>query len=120
LKIWNQMVQKNRNIEKISFKVKVVTFATYGNPYSEINWCSPFNPSKCTHTAVRSEHTPGTVGSYIQRPGSNWGISALLKGTSAMDIEGGRERCSFTPHPPTTPASTETRTCKLLVISPIL
>jgi len=21
------------------------------------NWCSAFNPSKCTHTAVRSEHT---------------------------------------------------------------
>uniref|UniRef100_A0A8C2JS95 Rho GTPase-activating protein 7 n=1 Tax=Cyprinus carpio TaxID=7962 RepID=A0A8C2JS95_CYPCA len=35
-----------------------------------------------------------------------WGFSALLKGTSAMGFEGGRERCSFTPHPPTTPAST--------------
>uniref|UniRef100_A0A9J8AZI0 Peroxidasin n=1 Tax=Cyprinus carpio carpio TaxID=630221 RepID=A0A9J8AZI0_CYPCA len=29
------------------------------------NWCSAFNSSKCTHTAVRSEHTPGAVGSYI-------------------------------------------------------
>uniref|UniRef100_A0A8C2CWQ8 Peroxidasin n=1 Tax=Cyprinus carpio TaxID=7962 RepID=A0A8C2CWQ8_CYPCA len=29
------------------------------------NWCSAFNSSKCTHTAVRSDHTPGAVGSYI-------------------------------------------------------
>ncbi len=33
------------------------------------NWCSAFNPSKCTHTAVTSEHThcehaPGAVGSH--------------------------------------------------------
>ncbi len=33
------------------------------------NWSSAFNPSKCTHTAVSSEHThcehaPGAVGSH--------------------------------------------------------
>ncbi len=41
------------------------------------NWSSAFNPSKCTHTAVSSEHThcehaPGAVGSHCSRAPQSW------------------------------------------------
>ncbi len=43
------------------------------------NVCSAFNPSKCTHTWSSGQPT-------LQRPGSSWGFSALLKGlTSVMN-----------------------------------
>ncbi len=68
------------------------------------NWCSAFNPSKCTHTAVSSEHTPGAVGRAVmlQRPGSSWGFGVLLKDTSVVVWK--EERAVHSLPPPTIPA----------------
>ncbi len=67
-----------------------------------LNLCSAFNPSKCTHTAVRSEHThthththrehiPGAVGSHIAAaPGEQLGVWCLAQGSHlSRGIEGG-------------------------------
>jgi len=39
------------------------------------NWCSAFNPSKCTHTAVRSEHTVNTHPEQWAAISSTWGAT---------------------------------------------
>uniref|UniRef100_A0A9J8BTC4 Uncharacterized protein n=1 Tax=Cyprinus carpio carpio TaxID=630221 RepID=A0A9J8BTC4_CYPCA len=39
------------------------------------NWCSAFNPSKCTHTAVRSEHTVNTHLQQWAAISSAWGAT---------------------------------------------
>ncbi len=61
-----------------------------------LNLCSAFKPSKCTHTAVRSEHThrehtPGAVGSHIAAvPGEQLGVWCLAQGSHlSRGIEGG-------------------------------
>ncbi len=60
-----------------------MSFICHIHNYTEYNeeWnvFSAFNPSKCTHTWNSGQPT-------LQRPGSSWGFSALLKGlTSVMD-----------------------------------
>ncbi len=60
------------------------------------NWSSAFNPSKCTHTAVSSEHTH--CEHTRQRPGSNWGFGALLKGTSVVVLKEERVLFIHNPH----------------------
>ncbi len=68
------------------------------------NSCSAFNPSKVhTHS---SEHThtvntqPGAVGSHfmLRRPGSSWGLGALLKGTSVVVLRVERVLYIHSPH----------------------
>ncbi len=61
--------------------------AKYGDPYSESMLC--IYPSNCTHTAVNTctpwTHTRCRGQPFIlRRPGSSWGFSALLKGTSSL------------------------------------
>ncbi len=86
------------------------------------NLCSAFNPSKCTHTAVSSEHThtPG-VGSHIAAaPGEQLGVRCLAQGSHLRrGIEGGESAGDSLP-PPTIPAGPETRTHDLWVTSPTL
>ncbi len=53
------------------------------------NWCSAFNPSKCTHTAVSSEHAPGAVGSHCSSARGAIGGSCLAQGHLSRGIEGG-------------------------------
>ena len=57
-------------------KVKVVTHTR--------NWSSAFNPSKCTHTAVRSEHTmnthPEQWAAIYPAPGEQLGVQCLAQG----------------------------------------
>uniref|UniRef100_A0A8C1QWV1 L3MBTL histone methyl-lysine binding protein 4 n=1 Tax=Cyprinus carpio TaxID=7962 RepID=A0A8C1QWV1_CYPCA len=47
------------------------------------NWCSAFNPSKCTHTAVRSEHTvnthPEQWAAIDPAPGEQLGVQCLFQ-----------------------------------------
>ncbi len=71
------------------------------------NWCSAFNPSKCTHTAVSSEHTQQWVVNtctrssgqpLLQQPGSNWGFGALLKDTPVMVLRVERALVNHSPH----------------------
>ncbi len=58
-----------------------------------LNLCSAFNPSKCTHTAVRSEHTH-TVNTHpeqwaailLRHLGSSWGFGVLLKGLTSVMV----------------------------------
>lgn len=55
---------------------------------------------KISESDMTCEHTPGTVGSlyFFWLLVSNWEFATLLEGTSVLDIEGRRERCTFT-HP---------------------
>ncbi len=64
-----------------------------------------------THT-THHEHAPGAVGSHfcLRHPGSNWGFSALIKNTSVMGVEGGRESCRAPPPPPPPPIPSGTET----------
>ncbi len=64
------------------------------------NLCSAFNPSKCTHTAVNT-HTVNTRSSgqpMLRRPGSSWGFSALLKGSSVVVLKVERALDIHSPH----------------------
>ncbi len=86
------------------------------------NLCSAFTHPKCTHTAVNThthtvlnthththsnEHTHTAVNTHthssgqpfmLRRPGSSWGIGALLKGlTSVVVLKVERECWTFTP-----------------------
>ncbi len=84
------------------------------------NLCSAFNPSKCTHRAVSSEHThtQSSGQPMLRRPGSSWGFGVLLKGLS-RGIEGG-ERVLYIHSPTYNSCQTETRTRNLRVTSPTL
>ncbi len=65
------------------------------------NWSSAFNPSKCTHTAVSSEHThcehaPGTVGSHCSSTrGATGGWVPCSRAPQSWYWRW-RECCSFT------------------------
>ncbi len=73
------------------------------------NLCSAFNPSNCTHTAVKSENTHAAV------PGEQLGVRCLVQGVSPQSwYWGWRERLHSLP-PPTIPAVPETRTRNLWV-----
>ncbi len=71
------------------------------------NLCSAFNPSKCTHTAVSSEHThththcehtPGAVGSQCcGARGAVGGSVPCSRVSPQLWYWGWRERCTFTP-----------------------
>jgi len=52
-------------------------------------------------------------------PGSDWGLGALLKGTSVVGIKGGREHCSFTLHFPAC-IENQTKSDSLNIRSPLL
>ncbi len=65
------------------------------------NWPSAFNPSKCTHTAVSSEHThcehaPGAVGSYCSSAQGAIGGSVPCSRAPQSWYWRWRECCSFT------------------------
>ncbi len=65
------------------------------------NWCSAFNPSKCTHTAVSSEHThcghaPGAVGSHCSSARRAIGGSVPCSRAPQSWYWRWRECCSFT------------------------
>ncbi len=60
------------------------------------NWCSAFNPSKCTHTAVGSEHTPGAVGSHCSSARGAVGGSVPCSNAPQSWYWRWRECCSFT------------------------
>ncbi len=83
-------------------KVKVTWHtAKYGDPYSEFVLC--LTHPKCTHTAVNT-HTPWTHTRssrqpfMLRHPGSSWGFSALLKGTSVVVLRVKRELYIHSPH----------------------
>ncbi len=65
------------------------------------NWSSAFNPSKCTHTAVSSEHThcehtPGAVGSHCFSARGAVGGSVPCSRAPQSWYWRRRECCSFT------------------------
>ncbi len=65
------------------------------------NWSSAFNPSKCTHTAVSSEHThcehaPGAVGSHCSSARGAVGGSVPCSRAPQSWYWRWRECCSFT------------------------
>ncbi len=61
------------------------------------NLSSAFNPSKCTLTAVNTH--PEQWAAMLRRPGSSWGIGALLKGLTSVVVLKWREHLLFTsPH----------------------
>ncbi len=56
-----------------------------------------FNPSKCTLTAVNTH--PEQWAAILRRPGSSWGIGALLKGlTSVVVLKVERALVIHSPH----------------------
>ncbi len=60
------------------------------------NWSSAFNPSKCTHTAVSSEHAPGAVGSHCSSTRGAIGGSVPCSRAPQSWYWRWRECCSFT------------------------
>ncbi len=61
------------------------------------NLSSAFNPSKCTLTAVNTH--PEQWAAMLRRPGSSWGIGALLKGlTSVVVLRVERALVIHSPH----------------------
>ncbi len=61
------------------------------------NLSSAFNPSKCTLTAVNTHLEQWAA--ILRRPGSSWGIGALLKGlTSVMVLKVERALVIHSPH----------------------
>ncbi len=61
------------------------------------NLFSAFNPSKCTLTAVNTH--PEQWAAMLRRPGSSWGIGALLKGlTSVVVLKVERALVIHSPH----------------------
>ncbi len=61
------------------------------------NLSSAFNPSKCTLTAVNTH--PEQWAAILRRPGSSWGIGALLKGlTSVVVLKVERALVIHSPH----------------------
>ncbi len=51
------------------------------------NLCYAFNQSTCTHMVVNTHthtHTRNSGQPMVRGPGSSWGFSALLKGTSVV------------------------------------
>ncbi len=61
------------------------------------NLSSAFNPSKCTLTAVNTHLEQWAA--ILRRPGSSWGISALLKGlTSVVVLKVERALVIHSPH----------------------
>ncbi len=61
------------------------------------NLSSAFNPSKCTLTAVNTH--PEQWAAILRRPGSRWGIGALLKGlTSVVVLKVERALVIHSPH----------------------
>ncbi len=65
------------------------------------NWSSAFNPSKCTHTEVSSEHThcehtPGAVGSHYSSARGAIGGSVPCSRSPQSWYWRWRECCSFT------------------------
>ncbi len=61
------------------------------------NLSSAFNPSKCTLTAVNTH--PEQWAAILRRPGSIWGIGALLKGlTSVVVLKVERALVIHSPH----------------------
>ncbi len=60
------------------------------------NWCSAFNPSKCTHTAVSNEHAPRAVGSHCSSVRGAIGGSVLCSRTPQSWYWGWRERWLIT------------------------
>ncbi len=72
------------------------------------NWCSAFNPSKCTHTAVSSEQThththPEQWAAIAPAPGEQLGVRCLAQGHLSHGIEGG-ESAVHSQSPPSIPA----------------
>ncbi len=74
------------------------------------NWCSAFNPSKCTHTAVSSEQThthtvnvhPEQWAAISPAPGEQLGVRCLAQGHLSHGIEGG-ESAVHSQSPPSIP-----------------
>ncbi len=60
------------------------------------NWSSAFNPSKCTHTAVSSEHAPRAVGSHCSSAQGAIGGSVPCSRAPQSWYWRWRECCSFT------------------------
>ncbi len=97
----------------------------YCDPYSEIVLCiypiQSAHTQQWTHTHTHHthrEHTPGAAAPFmLRRPGSSWGFGA--QGYLSRGIEGGRERCTFTP-PTYNSCRPEIRTHNLSITSPTL
>ncbi len=64
------------------------------------NYCSAFIPSKVhTHIHTHREHTSGSGQPFMLRsPGSSWGFSALLKGTSVVVLRVENAPVIHSPH----------------------
>ncbi len=69
-----------------------------------LNLCSAFNPSEVHTHSSEHTHTPWTHNRssgqpfMLRRPGSSWGIGALLKGTSVVVLRAERALYIHSPH----------------------
>ncbi len=74
----------------------------YGDPYSKIGPLHLTHPSAHTQQWVVNTNTVNTHLEHwqplLQRPGSNWGFGALLKGTSVMVLKVERVLFIHNPH----------------------
>lgn len=73
--------------------------------------CSTFHPSKCTHSSEHWTHTQSSGQPFLLwHPVNDWGLDALIKGTTVVGSESGGELCSLTTTTYTFPVGNETRT----------
>ncbi len=82
------------------------------------NSCSAFNPSlvhthSSEHTHTVNTHPEQWAAIYAAVPGEQLGVRCLAQGHLSRGIEGGRERCTFTP-PTYNSCRPETRNHNLL------
>ncbi len=88
------------------------------------NLCFAFNPSKVhthssEHTHTVNTHPEQWAAIYAAAPGEQMGVRCLAQGHLSRGIEGGRERCTFTP-PTYNSCRPRTRTRNLWITSPSL
>ncbi len=119
--------KKNKKTWQASWKIIIIIIIcdVLSSMVTHIrNWSSAFNPSKCTHTAVSSEHThcehtPGAVGNHCSSAREAIGGSVPCSRAPQPWYWRWRECCSFT-IPTFNPCRPETRTRNLWITSPTL
>ncbi len=93
--------ERLKKMKKTMMKVKKWKWHTakYGDPYSEFVLCiypSKVHTHSSEHTHTVNTHQSSGQPFMLRRPGSSWGFSALLEGTSSWYWRW-RECCTLTP-----------------------
>ncbi len=96
IKIWPSVMKQDIDLKNIYISIFLLNIRGKGRGKGKgsgvwpsmvthtRNLSSAFNPSKCTLTAVNTH--PEQWAAILRRPGSSWGIGALLKGLTSVVV----------------------------------